>query len=33
MNKTLIKRVYGEISRFDVETSNYVLEKKHMNII
>ena len=27
-NKTLTKRVYGEISRFDVETSNYVLEKK-----
>tara|TARA_B100001057_G_C22542570_1_gene830224 strand:- start:240 stop:695 length:456 start_codon:yes stop_codon:yes gene_type:complete len=29
MNKTLLKRVYGEISRFDVETSNYILEKKN----
>ncbi len=28
MNKTSLKRIYGEISRFDVETSNYVLEKK-----
>tara|TARA_Y100000816_G_C26089706_1_gene575660 strand:+ start:189 stop:644 length:456 start_codon:yes stop_codon:yes gene_type:complete len=31
MNKTSLKRIYGEISRFDVETSNYVLEKKDTN--
>lgn len=28
MSKVLLKRIYGEISKFDVETSNYVLELK-----
>ena len=28
MSKVMLKRIYGEISKFDVETSNYVLEIK-----
>lgn len=28
MSNVMLKRIYGEISKFDVETSNYVLEIK-----